>query len=120
MKHNEHDQERSQYNQLISQKETQIRELGDDKRKIEETIHRLEEDLQRGFHALRMLDDECAANGYPKNLRLQQENDEQHGMFRRQLEESNEEISAVYRNETKKMEQEREELYTKRGEVPWD
>lgn len=120
MVHTDYDQERSKYDQLISEKEDQISELGDKKRKMEDAIIHLEDDLQRGFSELRRVHDECARDGDAENFRMQQVDEEQAYVFGRDLKEANEQLSAAYNTEARRIEQQTEELYEKRGEIPWD
>lgn len=114
------EQERDNYNRLISQKEEQLVKLSNEERKIGESLHTLEEDLHRGFQALNGLSVESSRFGGAETTWLQQENEEQERSFRQLLCESDEHITSAYKKETRKMDDERETLYTKRSEIPWD
>lgn len=114
------EQERDSYNRLISQKEEQLVKLSHEERKIEKSLRTLEEDLHKGFQGLKGLSAEASRFGGPETSWLQQENEEQERSFRQLLCESDEEIASAYKKETRKMDDERETLYTKRSEIPWD
>ncbi|MGX7420715.1 hypothetical protein ACWOFR_18235 [Carnobacterium gallinarum] len=120
MENKKNEQDRASYNQLIIQKEDQMDELTIEKRKIGEAIQTLEEDLHRGFQNVAMLNDEAARFGNVENNRLQRHDEEQSRIFRQLLQESNEQIEIGYHVGKKKIGEEREALYKKRGEVPWD
>lgn len=113
-------QNRANYNLLISQKENQMDELKEEKRKIDDAIHRLDEDLRRGFQALSDLNDGPARFENSQNTWLQRSNEEQEQRFRQSLLASSEQITTAYRNKAKEMAEEREALYKKRSEVTWD
>ncbi|GGC97728.1 hypothetical protein [Enterococcus wangshanyuanii] len=120
MENTKNEHERTKYNQLIVQKEEQLDELTNNKRKITEAIQNLEEDLHRGFQTVAMLNDEAARFGNTENHQLQRYNEEQERAFHQLLRESNEQIVLAYKKETKKMDEEREMLYKKRSDIPWD
>ncbi|MFD1901460.1 hypothetical protein [Enterococcus termitis] len=120
MEHKMSDQERVKYDRLILENEQLIDELNNGKRKIEESIYTLEEDLHRSFKELSNLNDENSRFGGFKTSWLQRNNEEQERVFRQLLRESNEQIALAYKKETKKMDEERELLYKKRGDIPWD
>lgn len=84
------------------------------------SIFNLEEDLHRCFQELNSLNNENSRFGGSKTIWLQRNNEEQEPSFRQLLRESNEQIALAYKKETKKMDEEREMLYKKRSDIPWD
>ncbi|WP_430598106.1 hypothetical protein [Enterococcus sp. AZ177] len=113
------EQERATYNRLIIEKENSVDNLKNDQRKIEDSLQQLQDDLQRGYRTLSMLNDEEFREN-PENLRLQRKTEEQEHFFKRQLSEAVEELSESYTKQRKVLDDETEELYRKRGEIPWD
>ncbi|MGK0551127.1 hypothetical protein ACSFB8_04080 [Enterococcus faecalis] len=120
MENKTNEQERVKYDQLILENDELIDELNNGKRKIEESIYTLEADVHRGFQELNRLNDENLRFGGSKTSWLQCNNEEQERAFRQLLRESNEQIALAYKKEAKKMDEERETLYKKRSEIPWD
>ncbi|MGM0219308.1 hypothetical protein [Enterococcus sp. AZ126] len=120
MENKTNEQERVKYDRLILENEELTDELNNGKRKIEESIYTLEEDFHRGFQELNSLNDENSRFSGSKTGWLQCNNEEQERSFRQLLRESNEQIVLAYKKETKKMDEEREMLYKKRSDVPWD
>ena len=114
------DQERVKYDQLILENEELIDGLNHGKRKIAESIYNLEEDFHRGFQELNSLNVDNLRFSGAKTSWLQRNNEEQEQSFRQLLCESNEQIVLAYKKEIKKMEEERETLYKKRRDIPWD
>ncbi|MEE9727262.1 hypothetical protein VL806_07875 [Listeria seeligeri] len=112
---NQKDQERAKYTNLILEKERQIDQLDTEKRKMEVNIDQLDDDLHRGYKKLILLNEE--------NLHydgMQEENDDQERQFRFQLQDSREQLTAVYQKALRQADEERESLYEKRRQVPWD
>ncbi|MDA9470444.1 hypothetical protein [Enterococcus sp. 5H] len=114
------DQERLKYNRLIMEKESTLDDLTRDKRKIEECIFELKDNLHRGFQELNMLNEECVRNGSNENRLMQRHNEEQEHFFQQQLREAEYQIIDDYNAESKSIKDETEVLYKKRSEVPWD
>lgn len=117
---NSNDLERAKYDRLILEKETLAEDLKDEGRKMQGSLSDLREDLQRGYRELSMLHEEDIYEGNRESLRLQRENEAQEQLFRHRLEEMDEQISEEYQSEVRKIENEKEELYRKRGDIPWD
>ncbi|TFJ42668.1 hypothetical protein CKN73_04465 [Carnobacterium divergens] len=113
------EQERVMYNRLIIEKENSVDDLKNDQRKIEGSLQQLQEDLQRGYRMLGMLNDEKFREN-PENLQLQRRDEEQEHLFKSQLREAEEELSESYTKQRKVLDDEAEELYRKRGGIPWD
>lgn len=120
LKKTTNEQERERYRQLIAQREIEMDEINAGKQKIEQAITELESDLQRGFQQLVELNNEEARHGNSENLRLLQNNEKQAHFFQQKLQESQDQINSAYNTEAKKLDDERESLYKKRGEIPWD
>jgi chromosome segregation ATPase len=114
------EQKRENYTQQIIQKENQIDDLTDDKRKLEHVILDLDHDIQRGFQQLGELNQEQARYGGSESLWQLQKNEEQLRLFRQTLQEANEEIISMYQKEVVKLDNEKEKLYKERSEIPWD
>lgn len=114
------DQERAIYNQLIVQKENQMDVLIENQKKIEKSLYQLDEDFRRGFQQLRFLND--YNNGTEKEVhnRVQQWDDNLENRFRQQVQLTQEEFNCIFQKEIHQTDDEREELYKKRSEIPWD
>lgn len=114
------DQERAVYNQLIIQKENQIDRLLEDQKEIEKSLYQLDEDFQRGFQQLRCLNENNNGLDKVKYFRAQQWDDDLESRLRRQVQDAQEEFNYVFQKEIHEMDDEREKLYKKRSEIPWD
>ncbi|WP_260479502.1 hypothetical protein [Listeria cossartiae] len=114
------DQERAVYNQLIIQKENQMDRLLEDQKEIEKSLYQLDEDFQRGFQQLRCLNENNNGLDKVKYFRAQQWDDDLESRLRRQVQDAQEEFNYVFQKEIHEMDDEREELYKKRSEIPWD
>ncbi|MDT0015689.1 hypothetical protein QJV03_00650 [Listeria swaminathanii] len=114
------DQERAVYNQLIIQKENQMDRLLDDQKEIEKSLYQLDEDFQRGFQQLRCLNENNNGLDKVKYFRAQQWDDDLESRLRRQVQDAQEEFNYVFQKEIHEMDDEREKLYKKRSEIPWD
>lgn len=117
---NKNDQERAKYSRLITEKENDINELKQEQRKIEDSLRNLQEDLQRGYRTLAMINEEDVYSGNHEGIRMQRKNEEQERFFKRQLQEAEETLSEQYAEQQKTLDKETEDLYKKRGEIPWD
>ncbi|MTD40115.1 hypothetical protein GIX45_16150 [Erwinia sp. CPCC 100877] len=100
MKKSSPEQERENYTQQIIQKENQIDDLTNDKRKLEHVILDLDHDIQRGFQQLGDLNQEQARYGGSESLWQLQKNEEQLSFFKQTLREANEEYEYTFRNTT--------------------
>ncbi|ARJ91437.1 TPA: hypothetical protein IQB69_000666 [Listeria monocytogenes] len=114
------DQERAVYNQLIIQKENQMDRLLDDQKEIEKSLYQLDEDFQRGFQQLRCLNENNNGLDKVKYFRAQQWDDDLESRLRCQVQDAQEEFNYVFQKEIHEMDDEREKLYKKRSEIPWD
>lgn len=114
------EQERAVYNQLIIQKENQIDRLIRDQKEIEKSLYQLDEDFQKGFQQLRCLNENNNGLDKVKYFRAQQWDDNLESGLRRQVQDVQEEFNYVFQKEIREMDDEREELYKKRSEIPWD
>ncbi|MBP1040115.1 hypothetical protein I6N95_03730 [Vagococcus sp. BWB3-3] len=117
---NKNEQERSRNNRLISEKERNIDELSDDRRKLEDSLLFLNDHLQRGYRSLTSINEEDLRDGDHETLRLQRMNEEQEQLFHRHLQETEEEVLESYRSQRKVLDGEIEKLHKKRSEIPWD
>ncbi|MTD41845.1 hypothetical protein GIX45_25145 [Erwinia sp. CPCC 100877] len=115
-----HEQQQRLYNQEILRKENQKDELINEKRKIENAIFELESDLRLGFQQVTVLNDELFKQGNSMNFRKMQRGEEYLQAFRQQLRASEEQFELAYRKEINRLDDEREALYKKRSEIPWD
>lgn len=114
------EQERAVYNQLIIQKENQMDRLIRDQKEIEKSLYQLDEDFQKGFQQLRCLNENNNGLDKVKYFRAQQWDDNLESGLRRQVQDVQEEFNYVFQKERREMDDEREELYKKRSEIPWD
>ena len=114
------EQERSTYNKLIMAKEDAVDDLKKDQRKIEGSLQYLAEDLQRGYQTLSLLNEEDLREGNLRIIHDQRRNEEQEQLFTRQLQAAEEQLSESYAEQRKTLDDETEELYKKRSEIPWD
>ncbi|EPB5744733.1 hypothetical protein [Listeria monocytogenes] len=114
------EQERAVYNQLIIQKENQMDRLIGDQKEIEKSLYQLDEDFQKGFQQLRCLNENNNGLDKGKYFRAQQWDDNLESGLRRQVQDAQEEFNYVFQKEIREMDDEREELYKKRSEIPWD
>lgn len=120
MDKNKHDQERTGYDRMILENENKNDSLKQDQRKLEETLSQLQEDLQRGYRTLAMLNEEERGVGGNQAELNQQREDEQEYFFKRQVQGLEESLTESYSSAKKVIEKETEELYRKRGDIPWD
>ncbi|MHC5251508.1 hypothetical protein ACYRFS_07690 [Listeria kieliensis] len=120
MKEKANDQERTTYNQLIIQKENEMDRMGEGRKEVEKSLYRLDEELHSGFRQLKELNQENAKEKQNEFFRIDQQNDDQERRFRQQIRAAQEEFNYAFQKEIHQMDDEREELYRKRGEIPWD
>lgn len=113
------EQKLDMYNQKIKKKEQQIEELEEGKRKLQNIIFELENNLHQGFRTLSELNQEQVKYN-TKNYMLQQNQDEQERAIRQRLRDSSERFEGIYKKETQKLDDEREILYKKRSDISWD
>lgn len=114
------DQKRAIYNQQIVQKENEIDQINESQKEIERSFYRLEEELQTGFYHLRSLNEDQLTDEERKYHPSQQREYDLERSFRQRIQDAQEEFTYVFRKELHQMEDEREELYKKRSELPWD
>lgn len=117
---NKKDVERAKYGRLITEKETSIDELKQDQKKIEMSLQDLQEELQRGYRTIAMLNEDVVREGNPEGIRIQRKNEEQEHFFARQLRDAEDHLTTSYSEQRKVLDKETEKLYKKRGEIPWD
>jgi hypothetical protein len=115
-----YEQQQRMCNQEVLQIENQQDELMNERRKIKNAILELESDLQRGFRQVSVLNDELVNQGNTKNLRRMQKNDEYLQSFQQRLRDSGEQFESAYNKAINRLDDEREALYKKRSEIPWD
>lgn len=114
------DQERAKYTRLIGEKEETIDQLKLDKRKVEDSLQNLQTTLQRSYRKLAMLNEEDLRDGNQENRRMQRQEEEQEHFFKRELGQAEANLSESYKEQAKLLEDEKEKLYEKRGEISWD
>ncbi|WP_088815698.1 MULTISPECIES: hypothetical protein [Listeria] len=120
MKETSNAYERVTYNQCIMQKENQIDLLGENQKEVEDLLYRLDEDLQTGFRRLRDLNDSQLKEVQSVFYQVQQRNEDLERRFRQQVRDTQEQFTYLFIKEIQKMNDEREALYKKRSEIPWD
>ncbi|EOS9333309.1 hypothetical protein [Listeria innocua] len=114
------EQKRATYNELIIQKENQMDKLVENQKKIEKSLYQLDEDFQRGFQRLRYLNEDNTGMGKNEHYQAQQWDDHLESKLRHQVQYAQEEFNYVFQKEIHEIDDEREELFKKRSEIPWD
>ncbi len=120
LRENTNDRERAAYNQRIMEKESQLDKMKENRKEVENSLYQLDEDFRRGFHQLRMLSDENIREVQTDIFQEEQRNEELEKGFRQKLQVAKEQFSHVFQKEIHRIDDEREELYKQRSEIPWD
>lgn len=120
LRENTNDRERAAYNQRIMEKESQLDKMKENRKEVENSLYQLDEDFRRGFHQLRMLSDENIREVQTGIFQEDQRNEELERGFRQKVQVAKEQFSHVFQKEIHRIDDEREELYKQRSEVPWD
>lgn len=120
LRENTNDRERAAYNQRIMEKESQLDKMKENRKEVENSLYQLDEDFRRGFHQLRMLSDENIREVQTGIFQEDQRNDELERGFRQKVQVAKEQFSHVFQKEIHRIDDEREELYKQRSEIPWD
>ncbi|EBF5167126.1 hypothetical protein FH017_00715 [Listeria monocytogenes] len=120
MRENTNDRERAAYNQRIMEKESQLDKMKENRKEVENSLYQLDEDFRRGFHQLRMLSDENIREVQTGIFQEEQRNEELEKGFRQKVQVAKEQFSHVFQKEIHRIDDEREELYKQRSEIPWD
>lgn len=120
LRENTNDRERAAYNQQIMEKESQLDKMKENRKEVENSLYQLDEDFRRGFHQLRMLSDENIREAQTGIFQEDQRNEELERGFRQKVQVAKEQFSHVFQKEIHRIDDEREELYKQRSEIPWD
>ncbi|WP_235007118.1 hypothetical protein [Listeria monocytogenes] len=120
LRENTNDRERAAYNQQIMEKESQLDKMKENRKEVENSLYQLDEDFRRGFHQLRMLSDENIREVQTGIFQEDQRNEELERGFRQKVQVAKEQFSHVFQKEIHRIDDEREELYKQRSEIPWD
>lgn len=120
LRENTNDRERAAYNQQIMEKESQLDKMKENRKEVENSLYQLDEDFRRGFHQLRMLSDENIREVQTGIFHEDQRNEELERGFRQKVQVAKEQFSHVFQKEIHRIDDEREELYKQRSEIPWD
>lgn len=120
LRENTNDRERAAYNQQIMEKESQLDKMKENRKEVENSLYQLDEDFRRGFHQLRMLSDENIREVQTGIFQEDQRNEELERGFRQKVQVVKEQFSHVFQKEIHRIDDEREELYKQRSEIPWD
>lgn len=120
LRENTNDRERAAYNQQIMEKESQLDKMKENRKEVENSLYQLDEDFRRGFHQLRMLSDENIREVQTGIFQENQRNEELERGFRQKVQVAKEQFSHVFQKEIHRIDDEREELYKQRSEIPWD
>lgn len=120
LRENTNDRERAAYNQQIMEKESQLDKMKESRKEVENSLYQLDEDFRRGFHQLRMLSDENIREVQTGIFQEDQRNEELERGFRQKVQVAKEQFSHVFQKEIHRIDDEREELYKQRSEIPWD
>ncbi|HHQ0200569.1 hypothetical protein [Listeria innocua] len=120
LRENTNDRERAAYNQQIMEKESQLDKMKENRKEVENSLYQLDEDFRRGFHQLRMLSDENIREVQTGIFQEDQRNEELERGFRQKVQVAKEQFLHVFQKEIHRIDDEREELYKQRSEIPWD
>lgn len=120
LRENTNDRERAAYNQQIMEKKSQLDKMKENRKEVENSLYQLDEDFRRGFHQLRMLSDENIREVQTGIFQEDQRNEELERGFRQKVQVAKEQFSHVFQKEIHRIDDEREELYKQRSEIPWD
>lgn len=120
LRENTNDRERAAYNQRIMEKESQLDKMKENRKEVENSLYQLDEDFRRGFHQLRMLSDENIREVQTGIFQEDQRNEKLERGFRQKVQVAKEQFSHVFQKEIHRIDDEREELYKQRSEIPWD
>lgn len=120
LRENTNDRERAAYNQRIMEKESQLDKMKENRKEVENSLYQLDEDFRRGFQQLRMLSDENIREAQTDIFQEDQRNEELERGFRQKVQVTKEQFSHVFQKEIHRIDDEREELYKQRSEIPWD
>ncbi|WP_260490444.1 hypothetical protein [Listeria innocua] len=120
LRENTNDRERAAYNQRIMEKESQLDKMKENRKEVENSLYQLDEDFRRGFQQLRMLSDENIREVQTGIFQENQRNEELERGFRQKVQVAKEQFSHVFQKEIHRIDDEREELYKQRSEIPWD
>ncbi|EPO9374829.1 hypothetical protein ACY28H_001938 [Listeria monocytogenes] len=120
LRENTNDRERAAYNQRIMEKESQLDKMKENRKEVENSLYQLDEDFRRGFHQLRMLSDENIREVQTGVFQEDQRNEALERGFRQKVQVAKEQFSHVFQKEIHRIDDEREELYKQRSEIPWD
>lgn len=120
LRENTNDRERAAYNQRIMEKESQLDKMKENRKEVENSLYQLDEDFRRGFHQLRMLNDENIREVQTGVFQEDQRNEALERGFRQKVQVAKEQFSHVFQKEIHRIDDEREELYKQRSEIPWD
>lgn len=120
LRENTNDRERAAYNQRIMEKESQLDKMKENRKEVENSLYQLDEDFRRGFHQLRMLSDENIREVQTGIFQENQRNEELERGFRQKVQVAKEQFLHVFQKEIHRIDDEREELYKQRSEIPWD
>lgn len=120
LRENTNDRERAAYNQRIMEKESQLDKMKENRKEVENSLYQLDEDFRRGFHQLRMLSDENIREIQTGVFQEDQRNEALERGFRQKVQVAKEQFSHVFQKEIHRIDDEREELYKQRSEIPWD
>lgn len=120
MKSKKNEETRAMYNRLIAEKETNLDDLKKNQRKIEDSLHMLQDELQRGYRTLAMLNEEDNRESGQAVNPFQRRSEQQEQFYKRKLTDAEDQLSDSYSEQRKLLDEETEELYQKRSELPWD
>lgn len=120
LRENTNDQERAAYNQRIVEKENQLDKLKENRNEAEKSIYQLDEDFRIGFQRLKALNDENISRVQTGFFQEEQRDDELERRFRQKLQFAQEQFAHVFQKEIHRINDERDELYKQRSEIPWD
>lgn len=113
-------QERLAYDREIGEKERAIEDMILEQKKAEKMMDEFDVECERSFQRLQELNEEQIRHGSSWAHLAQQEEDGKRRYLRQMMAEQREETGRTCRKAVQDLEEEREQLQKKRGELPWD
>lgn len=120
MENKKNEEMRAKYNLLIGEKETTLDDLKKEQRKIGDSLCNLRDELQRGYRALAMLNEEENRESGQSVNSFQRRTEQQEQYYKRKLTDAENQLTEIYSEQRKLLDEEKEELCRKRSELPWD
>lgn len=114
------EQEHLKLTQDIQKNEEHIEGLNREQHQVQETFETLQFELRTNYQKLAQLNQEEIYFGGKESQKIQQQEGEQAGHVRRQLDYLQEEINQQYKKQVTQLREDNDDLQKKRGELTWD